>query len=788
VEVVVTLPQPPLAVTERSSLNLRAARSVSYLHTLAAAQARFTARLATVAPDARVNWHYDVALDGVSVVVPASQLSRLSAIPGATVWPTVTYHSLGTPAPAAKPQTGPDNRPPQIIGATSLWSDGFKGEGLKIGIIDDGLDQAHPYLAPAGFSYPAGFPKGNPSYVTPKVIVARAFPSPSSHWKYQNRPFDPMYSDHATHVAGIAAGDYNTPTDFPQNATVSGIAPNAFLGNYKALTVPTTGFGLDGNSPEIAKAIDQAVADGMNVINLSIGEPEVAPSRDIVVQALDNAAAAGVVPVVAAGNDYQAAGLGSIGSPANAPAAITVAASTGGSWNETPDVIASFSSAGPSPISLLPKPDLTAPGVSVVSSIPPHDWQAWDGTSMATPEVSGAAALLLQSHPSWTVEQVKSALVSTAVPAHIRNHEASTLREGGGRIAIPTANAPLVFTQPTALGWGLVRRGNTRTTDLATTDAGGGATPWAVSVLPQSLPAGTTLAALAPAVVAGQAVQVQLKVSKHAAAGDGTGFVVLTRGSDVRRVPFWFHVEVPQLQRDPHQTLSRPGVYTGDTTGQPSRVSTYLFPERGLAPGVPARLSGPEEVFQFRLRKPVANFGVAVLGGAHVSPRLVRNDDENQLAGYAGVPATLNPYGNFGASARVVGAVLPPPGVYDFVFDTPTGKSPGPFRFRFWINDTTPPALTLLTRTVAAGQPLRLAVHDAGAGVDPGSISAWLGWRTMGASYAHGTLSIPTSAALTGRFRLIVRVADYQELKNMEDVGPVLPNTRVLHAFVTIKR
>ena len=67
--------------------------------------------------------------------------------------------------------------------------------------------------------------------------------------------------------------------------------------------MPTADYGLDGNSPEIAKAIDQAVADGMNVINLSIGEPEVEPSRDIVVQALDNAAAAGVVPVVAAGND-----------------------------------------------------------------------------------------------------------------------------------------------------------------------------------------------------------------------------------------------------------------------------------------------------------------------------------------------------------------------------------------------------------------------------------------------------------------------------------------------------
>jgi len=792
VEVVVTLPQAPLALMERHSLNVRAARSASYLHSLAATQQAFTARLATQVPDAHVYWHYDVALDGVSVVVPASQLARLSAIPGATVWPTVTYHSLGGPSPATA-QTGPDNRPPQIIGAPAVWGPSLAnaGQGLKIGIIDDGIDQKHPYFNPTGFSYPLDkyhYPLGNLKYTTPKVIVARAFPSPSTHWPFADRPFDRIFSDHATHVAGIAAGDYDTPTGDPQNAQISGIAPMAYLGNYKALTVPTAEFGLDGNSPEIAKAIDQAVADGMNVVNLSIGEPAVAPRRDIVVQALHNAAAAGVVPVVAAGNDYDVAGLGSIGSPANAPAAITVAASTGGAWDTKPDIIAEFSSAGPAPISLLPKPDVTAPGVDVLSSVP-GGWEPWNGTSMATPEVAGAAALLLQSHPSWTVQEVKSALVSTAAPAKASGHEASTLREGGGRIYIPAANTPLLFTRPTALGWGLARRGCARDEDLATVDAGGGASPWTVSVAPQSLPAGAKLKAAAPSLVAGDTLELRLTVSKHASPGDGTGFVVLTRGSDVRRVPFWFHVEVPKLQLDPHRTLSGPGVYHGDTAGGPSRVSTYLYPQRGVAPGVPTRLGGPEEVFRFRLRKPVANFGIAVVGGAHVSPRLVRNDDENQLVGYTAIPATLNPYGDFGDPAPVVGAVLPTPGVYDFVFDAPRDARPGAFRFRFWVNDTTPPAITLLTRKVTAGKPVRLAVRDAGAGVDRSSIYVSLAGRSANFSYAHGTLSIPTRRSLAGRrVSIVVHAADYQELKNMEDVGPVLPNTRVLHAHVKIVR
>jgi subtilisin family serine protease len=773
---------------EERGYDLHAARSVAYLRTLAAAQARFAARLAGDVPGAQVNWHYDIALDGVSVVLPASQLARLEAMPGATVWPTVTYHSLGRPS-AAKTVSGPDNRPPQIIGATDVWGPGLTnaGQGMKIAIIDDGVDQAHPYFDATGFAYPSGFPKGNTSFTTPKVIVARAFPSPSTTWKYADDPFDPKFSDHATHVAGIAAGDYNTPTPIADNAHVSGIAPKAYLGNYKALTVPTAEFGLDGNSPEIAKAIDQAVADGMNVINLSIGEPEVAPKRDIVVQALDNAAAAGVVPVVAAGNDFEEAGAGSIDSPGNAPAAITVAASTGGSWNVSTDVVTGWSSGGPAPISLGLKPDVTAPGADIVSSVPPSNWAAWDGTSMATPEVSGAVALLLQSHPSWTTVAVKSALVSTADPATLHNQEATPLREGGGRIYIPRANAPLIFTRPTSVGWGLVRRGFTSTKMLTTTDAGGGASPRTVSIAAQSLPAGATLVALAPSVVAGGSVSLRLTISKHAKPGDGTGFVVLTNGGDTRRVPFWFHVEVPKLQLDPHSTLTRPGAYFGDTRGQRSRVSTYRYPEGPLVIGEPTNLSGPEQVFRFRLRKPVANFGVALLGGAHVAPRLVRNDDENQLYGYTGLPATLNPYGDFGSPTPVVGAVLPQPGVYDFVFDTPAHRRPRAYSFRFWINDTTPPAMKLLTRRVGPGQSILVALTDAGAGVDPASISVEIGHRHWTRfSYSDGLLTIRTprhAGPVAYRYvPLRVTASDYQELKNMEDVGPVLPNTRVFHA------
>ncbi len=594
VEVVVTLPQAPLAeavlhdrqlaarTTRHAHLNVRTPAAHTYLRTLAAAQRRLEARVARTIPEAQVRWHYGVVLNGIAVVVRRSELPRLRAIPGATVWPTVTYHALL-------------NRSPQLIGAPTLWGPTLDtaGEGMKIAIIDDGLDRTHPFFDPSGYAYPAGYPRGDTQFTTPKVIVARAFPSPSTTWKYANRPFDPVYSEHATHVAGIAAGNHDTLATGPRGRVrVSGVAPKAYLGNYKALTVPTNDYGLDGNSPEIAKAIDQAVVDGMNVINLSLGEPEVEPSRDIVVQALDRAADAGVVPVVAAGNDYGLSGRGSVSSPANAPKAIAVAASTEGAGVPADD-IASFSSAGPTPISLQMKPDVTAPGEGILSSIPHASWDVWDGTSMATPHVAGAAALLEQRHPTWAVEQIKSALESTGDPVHVSGTgtEVSTLREGGGRIDLARADAPLVFTDPTSLSWGLVRPGTVGTRQLVVTDGGGGLDPWTVAVAVQSGPAGAAVAPTAASVVPGTTVGVTLTVSPDAAEGDETGFVLLTRGSDVRRVPFWFHVEIPQLAGEPHRTLVHPGLYRGDTVGKLSLVSSYRYPERGITSGVPTDLS-----------------------------------------------------------------------------------------------------------------------------------------------------------------------------------------------------
>src|SRR5439155_5676360 len=124
-------------------------------------------------------------------------------------------------------------------------------------------------------------------------------------------------------------------------------------------------------------------------------------------------------------------------------------------------VVTSFSSGGPTAFEHLLKPDVSAPGGQVLSSTLPEftggsPFAVFDGTSMATPQVTGSAALLLQLHHDWTPQQVKSALVSTAGPAWgdtARTKEAPVPLEGGGLVNLPRAAAPKVLTEPASLSF-----------------------------------------------------------------------------------------------------------------------------------------------------------------------------------------------------------------------------------------------------------------------------------------------------------------------------------------------
>ncbi|MBD0291541.1 MAG: S8 family serine peptidase [Thermoleophilia bacterium] len=789
VEVVVRLDAPPLAravaesraLSERARsarLDLRAPLSASYLRAVSASQRALTERVRRAIPSARVRWRYQLVFNGLALLVPRDRVDDLRRVPGvAEVLGGVRYRARHA-------------RSYQVIGAPPLWgsSSSNVGRGIKIAIIDDGVDQTHPFFSPTGFSVPPGFPKGNRAFTTPKVIVARAFPPPRPRYANASRPFDPAYSFHGTHVAGIAAGDREITT--PGGRVLSGIAPGAFIGNYKALTVPAESYnGLDGNSPEIAAAIETAVRDGMDVINLSLGEPEVEPARDLVVRALNAAADAGVVPAVSAGNDFQVFGRGSIISPGSAAKAITAAASSNRAQ------IAGFSSSGPTPLSLALKPDVTAPGVEILSSVPRKDglWQSYNGTSMAAPHVAGAAALLRERHPRWTVAQIKSALVLTGDPVRAGDGqgEAPSTRQGGGLVNLERADDPLLFAAPTAVSFGLVARGRAERRTVRLTDAGGGAGGWSVAVAPQSA-GGAAVRVPATVAVPGE-LEVSVAAADDAEERDATGFIRLTRGAERRRIPYWFRVSAPALARHRHPLLRRPGTYAGSTRGHRALVDTYRYPEVRGDRRVRAVLAGPEAVFRVKLSQPAANFGVRVLSradGVRVEPRIVLGGNEDRLAGYTALPLNFNPYFRSWLSpVPAAGVVLPKRGLYDIVFDSPTAQTAGRFRFRLWISDTTAPRIRLLSRSVRAGGALRLVVTDGGSGVWPGSLRALVDGRRAPVRYASGAgrASVDVGDLSTGRHTLVFRASDYQETRNHENVYRILPNTRTLRTTFRVR-
>ena len=326
IRVIVGLRLPPLAASfgrtfaganASRKLDVSSRASRGYLARVVAAQRRAAAELRRAIPHARIEERYQVILDGLAVSLPVAELPRLVGLVfAAKVYPSHRY-TLDT------------NRSPGVIGADVLQqATGARGDGIKIGIVDDGVDPANPFFRPTSFSYPSGFPKGLTRWVSPKVIVARVYPGPTSG-SGGKLAVDPSASFHATHVAGIAAGNAGTCSpggaDHPPTCGLSGVAPRAYLGNYRVFTIPTPA-GYSADTPEIVAAFEAAVRDGMDVINFSGGGAQTEPANDALLDAVHNVVAAGVVPVIAAGNDRDTFGLGTVGSPGSAADAITVGA------------------------------------------------------------------------------------------------------------------------------------------------------------------------------------------------------------------------------------------------------------------------------------------------------------------------------------------------------------------------------------------------------------------------------------------------------------------------------
>ncbi|WP_282435722.1 S8 family serine peptidase [Peribacillus muralis] len=509
---------------------------------------------------------YEYAFNGAAVTLPANELQNL--LESEIVKAVYSELEVKLALPKTNEEEGAATKVDSIpfLNIDKLHEEGFTGKGIKVGVIDTGVDYSHPDLKAA---YKGGYDfvdnDDDPMETTyDDWKAAPNYPETNQGSTY--------YTEHGTHVSGTIVGRAANDSDYK----VIGVAPEAELYAYRVLGEYGSGY----NSAIIA-GIDRAVADGMDVINISLGASTNNP-LDASSLAVDNAVLSGVTAVVAAGNTGDL-GNSTLGSPGAAALALTVGASSASSFvttydsrisvegqelngnlqlmtkkwtddfsnlkgqsfelveageggpedyknkdvngkiafvargsytlidkmkyakqngaagviifnnnaeeghiphylgesndniptfsltnkeglaakslfnSDTPsitfgeaaqgeikgDELASFSSKGPSGILYDIKPEVTAPGVNILSTVPSyiqnkedqsdysHAYQRLSGTSMASPHVAGIAALLLQEHPDYTPSDIKSVLMNTADPLI---NQYSVYEVGAGRV------------------------------------------------------------------------------------------------------------------------------------------------------------------------------------------------------------------------------------------------------------------------------------------------------------------------------------------------------------------
>src|SRR5437763_736030 len=607
---------------KKIDFNGRAVRS--YRAQLNAKRNEFKQWLRANAPRARVTSEYDISLNAVAVQLNGTALATLAAAP---MVQSAEYNALYHPTLSESYK---------IINALGAWGGQagrpHAGAGIKIGDIDTGIDNLHPFFDPTGFSYPPGFPKCDAAdsnshhqdqdckYTSPKVIVAKVFFNKNNQQNLDAQAIQ----DHGTHTAGIAAGvtGKTAVSNGVMIDDMSGIAPGAWLGNYNVFP----GAVLDARSEDILNAVDAAIEDGMDVLNLSLGGGYHG-NNDLLAIGLDNAVDAGVVVAVAAGNSGP--GQGTLESPGRARKIITVAASTnkhfvgqpftypasggttigaavgdfpplptssfglwfntqltactsvdpgasgnvvvvnrgdctfstkvrnsiaagaigvvvinnvagdpvamakdGGGGDDLPavmigknegaalraanppdasavatfqefvtanqDILAGFSSQGPTAVDFAVKPDVTSVGVNVLSSITcvgkpetcPGDgtgWAFFSGTSMSTPHIAGSAAVLLNLDSSWSPAQVKSALVNRAdlvvTDAVTGTHDVGPTAQGAGRENLSVSADATTWMDPASASFGRVTVGHPTSVTITLYNPTGSDQTFAVSKL-----------------------------------------------------------------------------------------------------------------------------------------------------------------------------------------------------------------------------------------------------------------------------------------------------------------
>ncbi|WP_460067926.1 S8 family peptidase [Streptomyces sp. YKOK-I1] len=304
-----------------------------------------------------------------------------------------------------------DRSVPQI-GAPAAHAKGLDGKGVKVAVLDTGIDTTHPDLKD-------------------QVIAARNFTTSKDTGDRVG---------HGTHVASIVAG-----TGAKSQGRYQGVAPGAKLLNVKVLDDEG-----GGDDSSIIAGMEWAAEQGADIVNLSLGGEDTPGVDPLEAEVNKLSEEKGVLFAVAAGNEGEG-GARTVDSPGSAADALTVGAVDGKGG------LASFSSRGPTVDGTL-KPDVTAPGVQITAASAkgsliarevgekPAGYVTISGTSMATPHVAGAAALLKQQHPDWTFTELKTALISSAQAGSY-----TAFQGGAGQIRVDRAAAQTVVAEPAAL-------------------------------------------------------------------------------------------------------------------------------------------------------------------------------------------------------------------------------------------------------------------------------------------------------------------------------------------------
>jgi subtilisin family serine protease len=565
----------------------------SYRAQLNQVRKNFKSWLQANAPSAKVTGEFDIALNAVSVTLNGASLATLRQCP---LVASADYEALYHPT-VDDPDLG-------LIQAVAAWEQGGgaanAGEGVKVAILDTGIDLTHPCFDDAG--YPHHTQLGDHRFTNNKVIAAKVFNNRAVTQGYTAQAIQ----EHGTHVAGTVACNVGTPAVVSGAAIpygVSGVAPRALLGNYNIFP----GAVLDARSEDIFEALEQAYEDGFDIANMSLGGGQ-RGVQDLVMAAVDRLDQANMVVAVAAGNSGP--GYQTVESPGSAARALTAGASTVPHYVGAPvtvngqtygalagefatvtndvtaplavvlddkgalstacsplpagslagqialisrgtcsfsakirvaqnagalavlvvnnaigdpiqmgtdgtpnqptipaymlaladkaafvaangaavtisatfsyfqtangDIMASFSGWGPTMVDFRIKPDVVAPGVNVLSSIPlsfcggSSCWAFFQGTSMATPHLAGSAAIVRWLYPDWSAAEIRSAIVNTANDETLKSFvDGSPLTDvnvvGAGREDLLAAVNACVALDPVSVSFGAVPSGSGQT-------------------------------------------------------------------------------------------------------------------------------------------------------------------------------------------------------------------------------------------------------------------------------------------------------------------------------------